>query len=66
VLNVGVLSRVFDHVSTSYKFLFFLALLDACEKRLSVPPIEINVDELLVDMLALAWYPHVYFKLSFG
>jgi HNH endonuclease len=65
-VDVRVLSRLFDHVSTSYKFLFFLALLDACEKRLFVSPIEIPIDELLVDMLVLAWYPHVYFKLSFG
>ncbi|HEY9788793.1 MAG TPA: HNH endonuclease domain-containing protein [Candidatus Obscuribacterales bacterium] len=65
-VDVRVLSRLFNHVSTSYKFLFFLALLDACEKRLFSAPVVIPMHELIVDMLVLTWYPHVYFKLSFG
>jgi hypothetical protein len=24
------------------------------------------VDEIILDMLVLAWYPHIYFRLSFG
>jgi hypothetical protein len=63
---ITALSRLFDHVSTSYKFLFFLAFLEACERRLFASPMELTVQEILVDMLVLAWYPHVYFKLSFG
>ena len=61
-----VLSRIFDEITNSYKFLFFMALLDNAERSSFDPAIAFAIDELIIDMLVLAWYPHVYFKLSFG
>ena len=60
------LSRIFGDVTNSYKFLFFQAFLDNTERSSFDPGIAISIDDLIIDMLVLAWYPHVYFKLSFG
>jgi len=61
-LDIGALSALFGHVTNSYKLLFFLALL---EKLKDGSPY-IDLTELGVEMLVLAWYPHVFFRLSFG
>ena len=62
---VQVLLRVFDKTTTSYKYLYFLSLLDVLEatqfNQLTIP-----LDAILLEMLVNAWYPHTYFKLSFG
>lgn len=65
-LNIGILSRIFADVNKSYKFLFFMAILDGLESSSFQPNAKLAVRELSFRMLTLAWYPHVYFKLSFG
>jgi 5-methylcytosine-specific restriction endonuclease McrA len=65
-LNVSTLSRIFGDVTASYKFLFFLAILEKLERTDFDIDAPINLQDLALDMLTLAWYPHVYFKLSFG
>ena len=65
-LNISALAGLFDSRATSYKYLYFLSLLDILKRinfaRLSA----ISFREIIVEMLANAWYPHKFFKLSFG
>ncbi len=49
--------------TASYKFYWFLAILDAVRHDVLSP---IPFDYLLSRMVALAWYPSNYFRLSFG
>jgi 5-methylcytosine-specific restriction endonuclease McrA len=65
-VNAVTLARVFDEVTNSYKFLFFIALLDNAERHLFDANSSLSMDEIILDMLVLAWYPHIYFRLSFG
>ncbi len=65
-LDVFALSRMFSDTTTSYKFLFFISLLDILKRRQFDVLSPISFQEIIVEMLANAWYPHTYFKLSFG
>ena len=65
-LNIAFLSNLFQKTTNSYKYLFFLAILDILEARNFNHSEPINFREIAVEMLANAWYPHIYFKLSFG
>lgn len=65
-LDVSALSRLFSDTTTSYKFLFFISLLDILKRRQFDVLSPISFQEIIVEMLANAWYPHTYFKLSFG
>lgn len=62
-LPIAPLARVFNNVTNSYKFYWFLAILDTVKARRgrTVP-----IDHLLARMIANAWYPLHYFHLSFG
>jgi HNH endonuclease len=62
-LNIASLARCFNNVTNSYKFYWFLSILDHINE--SKDPF-ITYDELSLRMLALAWYPLDYYKLSFG
>jgi hypothetical protein len=64
-VNIPALLGVFGSTSASYKYLFFLSLLDILEAS-TFDRLGIDFDEILLEMLVNAWYPHVYFKLSFG
>ena len=62
-LSTNALNRAFSNTVASYKFYWFLSLLDMHVKG--------NYDEMMaIDvasrMVAYAWYPIEYFKLSFG
>ncbi len=64
-LDVGVLARLFDDATNSYKHLFFRALLDefregGFENRV------FPLSRLAVGMLAAAWYPCRVHRLSLG
>lgn len=59
-LDIGALSSLFSRRTNSYKFLFFLALLENLDQE----PIPLRL--LGREMLVLAWYPHTFFRLSFG
>lgn len=65
-VNVSVLSQIFDNTTTSYKHLFFISILDIIRRRNFDVLSSISFREIIVEMLANAWYPHNYFKLSFG
>lgn len=65
-LNIPALSGLFRTRRNSYKYLFFLALLDSVREADVDVTLEVDLDELAVGMLVVAWYPHTYFKLSFG
>lgn len=62
-LPIESLSACFQNTTNSYKFYWFIAILDYIKKhRAHVIP----VDELKAIMIADIWYPTVYFNLSFG
>ncbi len=65
-VNVSALARLFTDTTTSYKYLFFISLLDILKRRQFEVLSPISFQEIIVEMLANAWYPHTYFKLSFG
>lgn len=65
-VNVSVLSQIFDNTTNSYKYLFFFSILDILKRRKFDTLSSISFKEIIVEMLANAWYPHNYFKLSFG
>ncbi|MBW4687973.1 MAG: hypothetical protein KME40_23455 [Komarekiella atlantica HA4396-MV6] len=65
-VNVTVLVQIFNDTTNSYKYLYFLSLLDIVKRRNFDTLSPISFREIIVEMLANAWYPHNYFKLSFG
>jgi hypothetical protein len=62
-LNVSTLAACFEEVTNSYKFYWFLAILEHVREGYG-PNITIN--SLLARMVANVWYPTNYFRLSFG
>jgi transcriptional regulator with XRE-family HTH domain len=65
-INVSILVQLFNKTTNSYKYLFFLSLLDILKRRKFDVLSPISFVELIVEILANAWFPHTYFKLSFG
>jgi transcriptional regulator with XRE-family HTH domain len=65
-VNVAALSAIFANTTNSYKYLFFTAILEILRRRQFESLSSISFQELVIEMLASAWYPHTYFKLSFG
>lgn len=66
-LDVGALSRVFDNTTNAYKLLFFQALLNLFLTNYRPnQPARFLLDDLAVEMAAIAWYPYSFFHLSFG
>ncbi len=62
-LPVEYLSASFDNVTNSYKFYWFLAILDHVRnKQTRIIPVSL----LTAQMVANVWYPTNYFRLSFG
>lgn len=66
LVNVAALSAIFSNTTNSYKYLFFAAVLEILRRRQFEALSPISFQELVIEMLASAWYPHTYFKLSFG
>lgn len=62
-LPVEKLAAIFNNVTNSYKFYWFLALLAHVKSGQSAV---VPVDDLLAGMVAHVWYPVNYFYLSFG
>lgn len=62
-IAVQSLSKVLKETTNSYKFYWFLAILDQLRKtgesRIAMP-------DLSLQMMASVWYPLDYYKLSFG
>jgi hypothetical protein len=65
-VNITVLAQIFNNTTNSYKYLYFLSLLDIIKRRNFNSSLSLSFQEIIVEMLANAWYPHKYFKLSFG
>lgn len=65
-VNIAALSRLFTDKTNSYKFVFFISILDILKRRSFDTSEPITFRELVIEMLANTWYPHTYFKLSFG
>ncbi len=65
-LDISALCRLFEATTNSYKYVFFLSLLDILQRRLFDISSPIAIREITIEMLATAWYPHTYFKLNFG
>ncbi|RGK25843.1 HNH endonuclease [Bacteroides intestinalis] len=63
VLSTRYLNRVFDKTVATYKYYWFLGILDLYVKQGRT---RMNVWEIMVFMVANAWYPVNYFRLSFG
>ncbi|MCA9532514.1 MAG: hypothetical protein KC593_02500 [Myxococcales bacterium] len=64
-LNVAALAGLFERTTTTYKFLFFHALLDeVCAPAPSLPLV--SLEALAARMLCLAWFPSEHCRLSFG
>lgn len=62
-LPVNILSSCFDKVTNSYKFYWFLSILDCLRDSDSLV---IPIKELSLRMVSLVWYPLDYYHLSFG
>ncbi len=62
-LNIAALAAVFDETTNAYKYYWFLAILDLIREGWEDV---IPFNRLVAYMLANAWYPLVYFRLSFG
>lgn len=52
-----------DLITNSYKFFWFLALLDATA---TTDQYEISIQHITRHMILRAWHPHIYFRLHFG
>lgn len=66
-VDAKLLGQVFDHATTAYKFLLFGSIFDAIgvEPREDAP-IPLSLVEVAAGMLAWAYYPAAYFRLSLG
>lgn len=62
-LDIGKLSSVFRDTTNSYKFYWFLSILDSLRDN---GENTISQKDIALRMLANVWYPLDYFKLSFG
>lgn len=67
---IAALAGLFNQVTNSYKFLYFFALLDAVTSRAEpadgVCNRTFDTKDIAVRALVRAWYPHTFFRLSFG
>lgn len=62
-LPISTLGSCFREVMNSYKYYWFLAILD---QALTTHTGIISLDHLLSSMISKVWYPSSYFQLSFG
>lgn len=61
-LGIRSLSGIFRHTTNSYKFYWFLAILEAIKNDLH----RVSLDFLTAEMIAQVWYPVHMFKLNLG
>lgn len=66
-LPISRLSAIFSDTTNSYKFYWFLSILNFIEKP-DFPLIRpvISIQSLCSEMMSQVWYPLEFFKLSFG
>lgn len=63
ILTTNRLGRIFKSTSATYKFFWFISILQI---HVKTDDIKINAWNLAIRMVANAWYPIHYFRLSFG
>ena len=63
-LPVGKLTSVFRNVTNSYKYYWFLTILELVEDSKSDGTL--RLEEISLRMLSNVWYPLNFYKLSFG
>ncbi len=62
-ISISELSQVFNNTSATYKFYWFLAILQILVIK---DRSKIKIRDILIQMIVRAWFPVNYFKLSFG
>ncbi len=65
-LNISALSGLFSSTTNSYKYLYFLSILEIAKRKNFEIESPVSLQDIVIEMLANAWYPHNYFKLFFG
>lgn len=64
IIDSARLSRIFDNTVATYKFYWFVSIINRLvanpERRL------FSFEEIIAEMIAEAWYPIHYFRISFG
>ena len=63
-LPIDRLSNIFSDTVNSYKFYWFLSILNALKTDNSA--LKISIQYLCLEMMKQVWYPLEFFKLSFG
>ena len=63
IISTSVMNRVFDKTTATYKFYWMLSLLDMYVKEHKTEMLALDIAS---RMVAYAWYPIEYFRLSFG
>ena len=63
LLTTERLGRIFETTTATYKYFWFLSILQIHART---GALKIDVSDLIVYMVANAWYPVHYFRLSFG
>lgn len=62
-LSTQRMSRVFDKTVATYKFYWFMGILDLhIQKHMTL----MSIWDVMVEMVVNAWYPVCYFHISFG
>jgi len=64
-VSIGEFCRIFDSVTTSYKFLFFKGILEQLKAN-NFNNRVLSLELIMADMLLHAWYPCVFFKIFLG
>ncbi len=62
-LEINRLASVFDRKTATYKFYWFLSILDILVESNKT---KMSFGEIVATMMSHAWYPSLYFKVSFG
>ena len=63
ILTTNRLGKIFRSTSATYKFFWFLSLMQIHAKR---KDLKLSVWDMVIRMVTNAWYPIHYFRLSFG
>ena len=64
IVDVARLSRIYDNTTATYKFYWFVSIINLISAN---PDRRVfSFEEIIAGMIAEAWYPIHYFRLSFG
>lgn len=62
-LNINILNQVFNNTVATYKFYWFLSILNIVAVKNKS---KMSFWEIIAGMISLSWYPIHYFRVSFG